>query len=37
MKNYRLPIIFVATLLLGYFSGRKHLAAKYPAMPAGVR
>ncbi len=37
MKSFRLPIILMATLILGYYSGRKHLAAKYPAMPTGVR
>jgi hypothetical protein len=37
MKTFRLPLIFVATMILGHFSGRKHLAAKYGATPTGVR
>ncbi len=37
MKTFRLPLILMATLILGYLSGRKHLAAKYGATPMGVR
>jgi uncharacterized protein YneF (UPF0154 family) len=37
MKTLRLPLFFVASLVLGYFIGRKHLSDRYPAAPAEDR
>ncbi len=34
MKNLRLPLFFVAYLVLGYFVGRKHLSDRYSTAPA---
>jgi len=37
MKTLRIPFFFVASLVLGYLAGRKHLSEKYSATPAEDR
>jgi hypothetical protein len=37
MKTLRLPLLFIASLLIGYFTGVKNFGERYPSVPAGDR
>lgn len=37
MRSFRIPFLFMASLIVGYLVGRKSLADEYPEAPAGYR
>ena len=37
MKFLRVPLLFVATLAVGFFVGRRRISARYPDASAGSR
>ncbi len=37
MKNFRIPFLFMASLILGYFAGQKRFVERYSEEPTGDR